>query len=169
MTAIPGGTPSGRDLEVGELRELVARIAADPTTWRPLTRPDTSARHFEQLWRDDHVDVWVITWASGNDTGFHDHDLSRGAVAVVQGEIVEERLVVGGPSRRLPRRAGDAFDFDASHVHRMRKDDAALAVSIHAYSPPLWRMGAYDIDADGSLRRRSIAYDEELRATETAA
>ena len=28
MTAIPGGTPSGRDLEVGELRELVARIAA---------------------------------------------------------------------------------------------------------------------------------------------
>jgi predicted metal-dependent enzyme (double-stranded beta helix superfamily) len=169
MTAIPGGTPSGRDLEVGELRELVARIAADPTTWRPLTRPDTSARHFEQLWRDDHVDVWVITWASGNDTGFHDHDLSRGAVAVVQGEIVEERLVVGGPSRRLPRRAGDAFEFDASHVHRMRKDDAALAVSIHAYSPPLWRMGAYDIDADGSLRRRSIAYDEELRATETAA
>jgi cysteine dioxygenase type I len=168
MTAIPGGTPSGRDLEVGELRELVARIAADPHRWRPLTRPDTSARHFEQLWRDDHVDVWVITWASGNDTGFHDHDLSRGAVAVVLGEIVEERLVVGGPSRRLTRRAGDAFDFDASHVHRMRKDDAALAVSIHAYSPPLWRMGAYDIDADGSLRRRSIAYDEELRA-ETAA
>jgi Cysteine dioxygenase type I len=169
MTAIPGGTPSGRDLEVGELRELVARIAADPGSWRPLTRPDTSARHFEQLWRDDHIDVWVITWASGNDTGFHDHDLSRGAVTVVQGEIVEERLVVGGPSRRLTRRAGDAFDFDASHVHRMRKDDAALAVSIHAYSPPLWRMGAYDIDADGSLRRRSIAYDEELRATETAA
>jgi hypothetical protein len=169
MTAIPGDTPSGRDLEVGELRELVARIAADPGSWRPLTRPDTSARHFEQLWRDDHIDVWVITWASGNDTGFHDHDLSRGAVTVVQGEIVEERLVVGGPSRRLTRRAGDAFDFDASHVHRMRKDDAALAVSIHAYSPPLWRMGAYDIDADGSLRRRSIAYDEELRATETAA
>jgi predicted metal-dependent enzyme (double-stranded beta helix superfamily) len=168
MTAIPGGTPSGRDLDVGELSELVARIAADPERWRPLVRPDTSARHFEQLWRDDHLDVWVITWASGNDTGFHDHDMSRGAVAVVQGEIVEERLVVGGPSRRLARRAGDAFDFDASHVHRMRKDDGAVAVSIHAYSPPLWRMGAYDVDADGALRRRSVSYAEELRA-ETAA
>jgi hypothetical protein len=169
MTAIPGGTPSGRDLEVGELRELAARIAADPSRWRPLVCADTSARHFEQLWRDEHLDVWVITWASGNDTGFHDHDLSRGAVCVVEGEIVEERLVVGGPSRRLVRRAGDAFEFDASHVHRMCKDDAALAVSIHAYSPPLWRMGAYDIDADGSLRRRSIGYDEELRPTERAA
>jgi hypothetical protein len=51
----------------------------------------------------------------------------------------------------------------------MCKDDAALAVSIHVYSPPLWRMGAYDIDADGSLRRRSIGYDEELRPTERAA
>ena len=169
MTAIPAGTPSGRDLEVDELRELTARIAADPERWRPLVHADTSARHFEQLWRDDHIDVWVITWAGGNDTGFHDHDLSRGAVCVVEGEIVEERLVVGGPSRRLVRRAGEAFEFDASHVHRMRKDDAALAVSIHAYSPPLWRMGAYDIDADGSLRRRSIGYDEELRPTERAA
>jgi predicted metal-dependent enzyme (double-stranded beta helix superfamily) len=169
MTAIPADTPRGRDLEVGELRELVARLAADPTHWQPLVCAGTSARHFEQLWRDDHLDVWVITWASGNDTGFHDHDLSRGAVAVVEGEIVEERLVVGGPSRRLARRAGDAFDFDASHVHRMCKDDALLAVSIHAYSPPLWRMGAYEIDADGALTRRSISYDEELGATRTAA
>jgi predicted metal-dependent enzyme (double-stranded beta helix superfamily) len=169
MTAIPGGTPSGRDLEVHELRELAARIAADPTRWRPLVRADTSARHFEQLWRDDHLDVWVITWARGNDTGFHDHDVSCGAVAVVQGEIVEERLVVGGPPRRLPHSAGEAFGFDASHVHRMRKDDAALAVSIHAYSPPLSRMGAYEVDADGALRRRSISAAEELRPAAAAA
>src|SRR5207342_2267287 len=117
----------------------------------------------EQLWRDDHVDIWVITWASGNDTGFHDHDVSRGAVAVVQGEIIEERLVVGGPPRQLRHRIGETFDFDASHVHRMRQDTAALAVSIHAYSPPLWRMGAYEVAADGTLRRRSISSAEELR------
>jgi predicted metal-dependent enzyme (double-stranded beta helix superfamily) len=169
MSTVPRHSPLHHDLDLAELRDLVSAIAADPQQWGPLARSDSAERHFEQLWRDDHVDVWVITWASGNDTGFHDHDLSRGAVAVVQGEIIEERLVVGGPSRRLERRSGDAFDFDASHVHRMCKDDAALAVSIHAYSPPLWRMGAYDIDEDGSLRRRSIAYDEELRPTGTAA
>jgi predicted metal-dependent enzyme (double-stranded beta helix superfamily) len=152
-----------------ELRELVTRIAADAQRWQPLVSHENGDRHFEQLWRDDHVDVWVISWGTGNDTGFHDHDVSRGAVAVVQGEIVEERLVVGGPPRRLARRAGETFDFDASHVHRMRKDDAALAVSIHAYSPPLSRMGAYEIDADGALMRRSISSAEELRAVQTAA
>jgi predicted metal-dependent enzyme (double-stranded beta helix superfamily) len=158
-----------RDLERPELRALVARIAADPDQWRPLVRYEAAERHFEQLWRDEHVDVWVITWARGNDTGFHDHDISRGAVAVVEGELVEECLALAGAPREIQHAAGGAFDFDASHVHRMRHDADTPAVSIHAYSPPLWRMGAYTVDADGTLRRESISYVEELRAVETAA
>jgi hypothetical protein len=61
------------------------------------------------------------------------------------------------------------FDFDASHVHRMRQDHEAPAVSIHAYSPPLWRMGAYVVAPDGTLRRRSVSYAEELRPVDEAA
>ena len=158
-----------RDLDRSELRELVAGIAAQPETWQGLVRHGTPERHFEELWRDDHVDVWVITWANGNDTGFHDHDVSSGAVAVVEGELVEERLVVGGPPRELRHRAGDTFDFDASHVHRMRQDSDAPAVSIHAYSPPLWRLGTYTVEPDGTLRRQSISYAEELRPVGAAA
>jgi hypothetical protein len=152
-----------------ELRELVTRLAADPERWRPLVRHDTGGRHFEQLWRDDHVDVWVISWGTGNDTGFHDHDVSSGAVAVVEGEVIEERLVLGGAPIQLPHRAGEAFDFDAAHVHRMHQDSATPAVTIHAYSPPLWRMGSYAVGPDGSLRRESISYAEELRPPEVAA
>ena len=44
------------------------------------------------------------------------------------------------------------------------------AVSIHAYSPPLARMGAYSIDGETSLLRRvSISYEEELRPTTAVA
>jgi hypothetical protein len=157
------------DLDRAQLRELVRSIAADEARWRPLVRHDIGERHFAELWRDDHVDVWVISWASGNDTGFHDHDVSSGAVAVVQGEVVEERLVVGGAPLELRHRAGETFDFDASHVHRMRHDGATPAVSIHAYSPPLWRMGSYAVAPDGTLRRQSISYAEELRPIEVAA
>jgi predicted metal-dependent enzyme (double-stranded beta helix superfamily) len=155
-----------RDLERRELRDLVARIAADPERWRPLVRHDGRVRHFEQLWRDHHLDVWVISWANGSDTGFHDHDVSRGAVAVVEGEIVEERLVLGGAPRRLRHRAGETFDFDAAHVHRMCHESDAPAVSIHAYSPPLWRLGSYAVAPDGTLRRQSISSVEELRPAE---
>jgi predicted metal-dependent enzyme (double-stranded beta helix superfamily) len=151
------------DLDRAALRALVTRIAAEPERWRGLVRHDTPERHFEQLWRDDHVDVWVITWTHGNDTGFHDHDVSRGAVAVVEGAVTEERLVMGGAPRRLHHVAGETFDFDASHVHRMLHDSDSPAVTIHAYSPPLWRMGAYSVEPDGTLRRESISYAEELR------
>ncbi|MBV9194390.1 MAG: cysteine dioxygenase family protein [Solirubrobacterales bacterium] len=155
-----------RDLDRSELRDLVAGLAAEPQRWRSLVRHDGAARHFEQLWRDDHVDVWVISWANGGDTGFHDHDVSRGAVAVVQGEVVEERLVLGGSPQTVRHRAGQTFDFDAAHVHRMRHDSDEPAVSIHAYSPPLWRMGSYGVGGDGTLRRQSISYAEELRPVE---
>ena len=162
-TALP------HDLDRRELRALVGELAAQPEQWLPLVRRGVGQRTFAQLRRDSHVDVWVISWPRGGDTGFHDHDLSRGAVAVVEGEVIEERLVLGGAPRRLCHRAGDVFDFDASHVHRMRQVYDVPAVSVHAYSPPLWRMGTYVVDADGTLRRESISYAEELRPIEVTA
>jgi predicted metal-dependent enzyme (double-stranded beta helix superfamily) len=169
MSVDPTPLARHRDLDPSELRELVAGIAAQPETWQGLVRHGTPERHFEELWRDDHVDVWVITWANGNDTGFHDHDVSSGAVAVVEGQLTEERLVVGGPPRSLRHAAGNTFDFDASHVHRMLQDSDVPAVSVHAYSPPLWRLGTYTLEPDGTLRRQSISYAEELRPVGAAA
>ena len=152
-----------RDLDLASLEQLVTRIAADRAAWHQLVDLDIEHRHYAQLWRDDHIDVWVISWMNGHDTGFHDHDVSRGAVAVVEGELVEERLTIGGAPRRTAYRAGMSFQFDASHVHRMHQAGGGPAISIHAYSPPLWRMGAYAIEPDGALRRTSVSYAEELR------
>ena len=151
------------DLDLDALQQLVTRIAADRAAWHQLVDLDIEHRHYAQLWRDDHIDIWVISWMNGHDTGFHDHDVSSGAVAVVEGELVEERLAIGGPPRRRSFGAGTSFHFDASHVHRMHQAGGGPAISIHAYSPPLWRMGAYAIESDGALRRTSISYAEELR------
>ena len=141
------------DLDRAELRGLVAEIAAAPDAWGDLVRIDADRRGFEQLWRDGHVDIWVISWMSGHDTGFHDHDVSSGAVAVVEGEIVEERLVLGGGTVARRHAAGAVFDFDASHVHRMHQDAGRATVSIHAYSPPLMVVGQYSQDPSGRLVR----------------
>ena len=98
-----------------------------------------------------------------HDTGFHDHDVSCGALAVAQGAIVEERLALGGPPLRRRMRAGQAVDFAASDIHRVVHGGGGPAVTINAYSPPLWRMGAYETTPTGELRRHSISYAEELR------
>ena len=57
---------------------------------------------------------------------------------------------------------GRAFAFGPDHIHRMG-GSVDGSVSIHAYSPPLWRMGQYAIDAGGEMRRVSVSYAEELR------
>ena len=96
-----------RDLTEAELTALVRELAAHPERWAHLVEHDPEQRRYELLRRDDHVAVWLICWMDDHDTGFHDHDVSAGAVAVVAGAVREERLVLGGGTvdRVRPRRA----------------------------------------------------------------
>jgi predicted metal-dependent enzyme (double-stranded beta helix superfamily) len=155
--------PLGRDLTGDELLAFVHALAEQPELWRELAQPDPDQRTYAQVMRDDHIAVWVICWSDEQDTGFHDHDLSGGAVAVVAGALREERLVLGGATTSRTHRAGEAFAFSAADIHRVRHSGSRPAISLHAYSPPLWRMGAYEIAATGELRRHSLSYAEELK------
>ena len=158
-----------RDLTRSELRALVAELARRPQTWRHLVHHDPAARTYEQLLRDEHVAVWLICWMEDHDTGFHDHDLSSGAVHVVRGAVREDRLALGGaPTSRIVA-AGSSFSFRASDIHRVVHHGHGPAVTLHAYSPPLWRMGAYEVRHDGTLARHSLSYAEELRPLDAAA
>ena len=107
--------------------------------------------------------IWLICWMDDHDTGYHDHDLSAGAVAVTQGAVREERLVLGGAPAARTASAGEAFTFGPADIHRVSHAGREPAVTIHAYSPPLWRMGAYEVLPTGELRRWSLSYAEELR------
>ncbi|WP_043665101.1 cysteine dioxygenase [Streptomyces xylophagus] len=152
----------GRDLDKRELLELASSIAADPDSWREHVAFDDDKRHYVSLYRDAHVDVWVLCWTPRNDTGWHDHDVSSGAVAVAEGALVEHNLAVGVPSLATEVPAGRVFCFGPDHIHRLTGRDAG-SVSIHTYSPPLWRMGQYTVARNGILRRTSVSYADELR------
>jgi predicted metal-dependent enzyme (double-stranded beta helix superfamily) len=164
--------PRGRNLTGEELRAVASRLAARPQAWSEYVHHDPTQRTYAQLLRDAHLDAWLICWSEDHDTGFHDHDLSAGAVAVVSGSVREERLVLGRPSGAPVARtvrAGESFDFAASDIHRVLHAGEVPAVTIHAYSPPLLRMGAYVVEPDGRLQRHAISYEEELRPLGAAA
>lgn len=151
-----------RDLDKQELLELACGIARDPELWRQHVAFDDDHRHYVSLHRDAHVDVWVLCWTPQNDTGWHDHDISSGAVAVTEGVLAEHNLAIGTTSVYTEVPAGRAYSFGPDHIHRMVGRDVG-SVSIHAYSPPLWRMGQYALSAEGVLRRTSVSYADELR------
>jgi predicted metal-dependent enzyme (double-stranded beta helix superfamily) len=152
-----------------ELETFVAELADRPELWIHLVRHDSAQRHYEELLRDEHLSVWLICWLDEHDTGFHDHDRSSGAVAVVSGAVREERLVIAGSSRERTVDAGGTFHFLQADIHRVTHAGTGPAVSLHAYSPPLLHMGAYVIGDDGILARRSVSYLQELRPPERRA
>lgn len=160
---LPITRPRGRDLSIAELRAFVSELTDRPELWVHLVTHDATQRRYEQLMYDDHLTAWLICWMEDHDTGFHDHDTSAGAVAVVGGEVREERLALGGKPRERVFAAGDVFHFSPADIHRVRHAGSDPAVTLHAYSPPLQRMGAYVVDEDGVLARRSMSPEEELR------
>ena len=151
-----------RDLDHDELRALACAVAARPERWRHHLAFDADNRVYASLHRDAHVDVWLLCWTPESDTGWHDHDISSGAVAVVAGELAENNLTVatGGVETRIG--AGLAYSFGPEHIHRLNGAEPG-SVSVHAYSPPLWRMGQYAVSESGVLRRVSVSYADELR------
>jgi predicted metal-dependent enzyme (double-stranded beta helix superfamily) len=150
-------------LDLPGLRALAAGLAARPEEWAHRVRHEPDRRVYEMVHHDEDVMAWLICWMDDHDTGYHDHDLSAGAVGVAAGAVREERLVIGGAPLVRVAAAGDTFAFGPSDIHRVAHAGDAPAVTIHAYSPPLWRMGAYEVLDSGVLQRWSLSYAEELR------
>jgi quercetin dioxygenase-like cupin family protein len=121
-------------------------------------------RFSQQLLLTEDLEVWLIHWEAGHDTGFHDHDRSGGTVMVVSGAVREDRLVVGGPPSTRVVQAGESFSFEASDIHRVTHVEGEPAVTIHAYSPPLHAMGAYEVTAEGRLLRTALSAETSLSA-----
>jgi hypothetical protein len=154
--------PSGA-LDPAGLLTLAEELSGRDDLWRRMVEHDENRRVYVRIHCDASLDAWLICWSGSQDTGLHDHDLSSGAVRVVAGELTEDRLVMGEPgvvSSTHP--AGAGFCFDSSRIHDVRNGAAGPSVSLHLYSPPLERMGYYEIAEDGCLARRNAPASEEL-------
>lgn len=147
-----------------QLEAFAAGLAAATERWHHLVGEARGGRDYRLIWADEDVNAWVISWRDGGDTGWHDHDESAGGIAVIRGHVREERLVLGAEPRVRRAGPGDTLAVPPTAIHRVRHQGEGLAVTIHAYSPPLRRMGAYRVGAGGELERESLPPEAELAA-----
>ncbi|MEA2125623.1 MAG: hypothetical protein QOI80_2405 [Solirubrobacteraceae bacterium] len=160
---------ASRILDTTELAAVASGLATRPELWREHVRADPERRTFHRLVSEPHMTVWLICWMAGHDTGFHDHDGAAGAVAVVRGAVCEERLRFAAAPVRSEHRAGEVLTFGPDDIHRVTHLAGAPAVTIHAYSPELRRMGSYVEGPGGVLMRRAQDEEVELRPLDVAA
>jgi predicted metal-dependent enzyme (double-stranded beta helix superfamily) len=144
-------TTEQRLLTPRQLAAEVRRVTAAPADWVARVRLDPEGRWYEQIRVDDALELWLISWLPGQSTGFHDHGGANGAFGVVWGGL-DERVAVRGAvaSAASPVPAGEVRSFGPRHVHDVRNSaTGSVAVSVHAYSPPLSAMTRYDLTASG--------------------
>jgi oxalate decarboxylase/phosphoglucose isomerase-like protein (cupin superfamily) len=108
-------------------------------------------RWHQRIYRDQRMDVWLISWLPTQGTELHDHGGSSGSFTVLRGTLSE--AVVSGPRgsaalRDVVHGAGSSVGFGPRYVHDVRNRSDEPAVSVHVYSAPLSSMTYYDL-ADG--------------------
>jgi predicted metal-dependent enzyme (double-stranded beta helix superfamily) len=151
----PATVQPGRLLGARQLADVVLRLAASSADWIARVRLNPAGRWYERIHLDDSHEVWVISWLPGQATGFHDHGGSAGAFAVVCGTLMERRVARAATTGQVlakPVGAGGARAFGPRYIHDVRNAAAAVAVSVHAYSPPLPQMTHYDLTAGGLVK-----------------
>jgi hypothetical protein len=135
-----------------------ARLFADEVAAGryPYVEYDAENRWHQRLYRDSHLDIWLISWLPTQGTQLHDHGGSSGAFAVLSGrldEAVYRRNPARGSLTEYVRATGSAIGFGPRYVHDVRNLSDEPAVSVHAYSPPLTSMNFYDVGTNGTLQR----------------
>ena len=152
----PAAAQPGRLLGARELADVVRRLAASPAEWLTRVRLNPAGRWYERIHLYDSHEVWVISWLPGQATGFHDHGRSAGAFAVVWGTLAERRIAGGALTGQVlakPVGAGGSRAFGPRYIHDVRNAAAsAVAVSVHAYSPPIPQMTRYELTPGGLVR-----------------
>jgi quercetin dioxygenase-like cupin family protein len=149
-------------LSIEDLTTFVENLAADAERWQSFIRHDPDRRIYELIWEDTDVNAWLICWSEDHDTGFHDHDTSAAAITVLDGHVREDRLRLNGDPRSNVSGPGQTITVPPNAIHRILHAGTGPAVTIHAYSPPLVRTGAYAVGLDGELLRIAQDGEEEL-------
>jgi cysteine dioxygenase len=94
----------------------------------------------------------ALCWKNGQRSPIHDHAGSSCGIRVLRGTMTETRFefAPNGHVKAVSSKdygAGSVLgsqDFDLHQISNLQANDADL-VTLHVYSPPLFRMGTYSL------------------------
>jgi len=150
------------------LRDWLARTAVTLDDVRPFLQfsPDHYVRNL--MYAGPTYQALVICWHSGQRSPIHDHRGSSCAVKVISGVATEtvfalapNGMLYATGSRQLA--AGDSCASQDADVHQMSnlQPEGQDLVTLHVYSPPLYRMNMYSL-VDAKVKQFFDPVNEEF-------
>ena len=120
---------------------------------------DVDERWHQRIYRDQRLDVWILSWLPSQGTQLHDHGGSNGAFTVLRGELTETVAGASGLADFV-RDESSSVGFGARYVHDVRNVGTEPAVSVHAYSRPLTSMTFYDLEEGRLVPLATVPTDD---------
>ena len=158
-------------VELEDMGALLSRASVDIESCAPFIAFDPNHYTRRVAYRDDHLEVVLVSWDAGQMSGVHDHGGAMGWTMMLQGTLASwsyETIRAGDPipegatatwtladGRRLVEYAptscavGQTAEFDAPNVvHRVGNVDPSRqrAISLNVYSPPISRYTMFDLE-----------------------
>jgi predicted metal-dependent enzyme (double-stranded beta helix superfamily) len=157
MFAVPDNTIASSAAAHPDLRHpvRVARaVAADRSRWAHLLRYDPDERFAVLIGRDEHEEIWLMSWLPGQRTDLHDHGDASGAFTVVSGALTEAVArtgavdALGSTVQEHEVAAGKSRVFGPGYVHQVSNAGPDPAISVHVYRYGGRTMRPYRVDPE---------------------
>jgi hypothetical protein len=146
-TTYPTGSPGVDRFSPPQLLRTARLFASDPELPN-LVDLTSGERRWIEIESSRYLQIWLLSWPVGSETGWHDHGESKGAFLTVSGTLSEQ---VAHGHRRIERTlsADEGRTFGGEHVHNVTNAGLEPAVSVHLYTPRLIKMTRYAMTPAG--------------------
>lgn len=140
------GSPGIDWFSPAQLLRTARLFASDPEL--PDLVDQLSGRRWVELDSSPYLQIWLLSWPDGTDTGWHDHGPSAGAFLTVSGTLGEQS---SQGDQRIDRTlaAGEGRSFGPNHIHRVTNLGPGPALSLHLYTPRLTSTTRYAVTSAG--------------------
>jgi predicted metal-dependent enzyme (double-stranded beta helix superfamily) len=138
-SATISGSPGIDRFSPAQLLRTARLFASDPALPGLVDHHSGQSGHSGQhrwveLDSSPYLQILLLSWPVGADTGWHDHGESAGAFLTVSGTLGEQTL---HGHRRIDRTliAGEGRSFGPNHIHKVANVGLEAALSVHLYTP----------------------------------
>ena len=141
------GSPGIDRFSPAQLLRTARLFASDPQL-PSMVDHRSGERRWVELDASPYLQIWLLSWPIGADTGWHDHSDSAGAFLTVSGTLSEQTL---SGHRRFDRTvtAGEGRTFGPKHIHNVANVGQEAALSVHLYTPRLTSTTRYAVTPAG--------------------
>ena len=141
------GSPGIDRFSPAQLLRTAHLFASDPRL-PTLVDHQSGVRRWVELDSSPYLQIWLLSWPVGIDTGWHDHSDSAGAFLTVSGTLSEQTLY---GHRQVDRSlvAGEGRAFGPNHIHNVANLGPEAALSVHLYTPRLTSTTRYAVTPAG--------------------